>query len=131
MLPPARPAPVTVPKPPPAVPPPGSGTRGTAPPAEPDAEVSAPEFTEVDLVAGRAGTLPIPVRASSDDRAGQQAAAPDGSAGQPGDAADTTTGQGGTVGDEQVGRPGDATDAPAGHGRQPSLDRRPVRRARR
>ncbi|GIF97385.1 hypothetical protein Cci01nite_24790 [Catellatospora citrea] len=64
-LPPARPAPVTAPKPPPAVAP---APVAPAPPAEPVAEVSAPEFTEVDLVAGRAGTLPIPVRASSDDR---------------------------------------------------------------
>ncbi|MFD0595786.1 sigma-70 family RNA polymerase sigma factor [Catellatospora coxensis] len=61
-----------------------------APPAEPDAEVSAPELTEVDLVAGRAGTLPIPVRASSDDRADQPENAPGASAEQTGGAADAT-----------------------------------------
>ncbi|MEV0460506.1 sigma-70 family RNA polymerase sigma factor [Catellatospora methionotrophica] len=70
VLPPARPAPATVPKPPPAAAPAPVAPVAPAPPAEPDAAVSAPEFTEVDLVAGQAGTLPIPVRASVDDRAG-------------------------------------------------------------
>ncbi|MEU8000039.1 sigma-70 family RNA polymerase sigma factor [Catellatospora sp. NPDC049111] len=88
-LPPARP-PVTVPKPPAAPAPVAPQPVAPAPPAEPDAEVSAPEFTEVDLVAGRAGTLPIPVRASSDDRADQLANAPDASADQTGEVATAT-----------------------------------------
>lgn len=93
-LPPARPAPGTVPKPPPAAPAPvAPAPVAPAPPAEPDAEVSAPEFTEVDLVAGRAGTLPIPVRASSDDRAGLPETATDTSADQPG-ATSAATGAG-------------------------------------
>ncbi|WP_239167459.1 sigma-70 family RNA polymerase sigma factor [Catellatospora coxensis] len=89
-LPPARP-PAAVPIPPPAAPAPvAPAPVAPAPPAEPDAEVSAPELTEVDLVAGRAGTLPIPVRASSDDRADQPENAPGASAEQTGGAADAT-----------------------------------------
>jgi RNA polymerase sigma factor (sigma-70 family) len=104
-LPPARP-PVTVPKPPAAPAPVAPRPVAPAPPAEPDAEVSAPEFAEVDLVAGRAGTLPIPVRASSDERGDQLEVAPDASTGQTGGASDTTTGQTGGATDTTTGQTG-------------------------
>ncbi|WP_244870707.1 sigma-70 family RNA polymerase sigma factor [Catellatospora sp. IY07-71] len=54
--------------PPPAVAPPTAPAPALAPVpvAEPAPEVAAPEYKEVDLVAGKAGTLPIPVRAPAD-----------------------------------------------------------------
>lgn len=64
--------PVALPQvPPPAVAPPAAPAPALAPVpvAEPAPEVAAPEYREVDLVAGRAGTLPIPVRAPADDPA--------------------------------------------------------------
>ncbi|MFC7763955.1 sigma-70 family RNA polymerase sigma factor [Catellatospora bangladeshensis] len=95
VVPPAAPPPV----PPPAVAPPAAPAPALAPVpvAEPAPEVAAPEYKEVDLVAGKAGTLPIPVRAPADapattrDHAGTRAAehmaVPAGWPGTPGEAA--------------------------------------------
>ncbi|WP_196279421.1 sigma-70 family RNA polymerase sigma factor [Catellatospora vulcania] len=120
---PARPAPVTGPKPPPAAPAPVAPVApvAPAPPAEPDAEVSAPEFTEVDLVAGRAGTLPIPVRASADDRADLPESATDTSADQPGTPADTPDDQSGTAADTPAAAPGTVPEAIGAAGGAPTV----------
>lgn len=112
-LPPVRP-PVTVPKPPPAAPAPVAPQPvAPEPPAEPDAEVSAPDFTEVDLVAGRAGTLPIPVRASSDNRADRPENAADASTEQTGSTPDTMAAKTGTTADGTAGQTGTTADGTA------------------
>ncbi|MEV4415322.1 sigma-70 family RNA polymerase sigma factor [Catellatospora sp. NPDC049609] len=70
-LPPAAVPPAAAP--PPAVVPPAAPPPALAPVAEPAPDVAEPDYADVDLVAGRPGTLPIALRAPADDESSDEA----------------------------------------------------------